>query len=105
MCLGDAGRNRADAHLGYQLDMYAAGRVGVLEVVDQLGKVLYGVDVVMRWRRDESHPRCGVTRPGDPGVDLVAWKLPTLSRLGALGHLDLKVVAVDEVVARHAEAP
>src|SRR6267378_1191705 len=41
---------------------------------------------------------------GNPGIYLVAGELAALARLGALRHLDLQVVAVDEILARHAEA-
>ena len=40
---------------------------------------------------------------GDPRVDLVAGELAALTGLGALGHLDLDVVGVDEVLGGHAE--
>src|SRR6202035_3056611 len=40
----------------------------------------------------------------DVGVDLVAGQLAALAGLGTLGHLDLQLVGVDEVVDRHAEA-
>ena len=40
---------------------------------------------------------------GDPRVDLVAGKLATLTGFGALGHLDLDVGGVDEVLRRHTE--
>ncbi|GAA3068195.1 hypothetical protein GCM10020000_60710 [Streptomyces olivoverticillatus] len=46
--LGDARGDRADADLGDQLHMDAGRGVGVLEVVDELGEVLDGVDVVVR---------------------------------------------------------
>ena len=52
--LGDAGRDRADADLGDQLHVHAGLRVGVLEVVDQLGEVLDRVDVVVRRRADQA---------------------------------------------------
>jgi hypothetical protein len=55
--LGDTGGDRADAHLGDQLDVDPRGRVGVLEVVDELLEVLDRVDVVVRRRRDQArHP-------------------------------------------------
>ena len=38
-------------------------------------------------------------------VDLVPGQLAALAGLGALSHLDLQLVGVDEVVDRHAEAP
>ena len=44
---GDTRGNRAHAHLGHQLHGDAGVGIGVLEVVDQLGQVLDGVDA---WR-------------------------------------------------------
>ena len=85
-------------------DVDPGPRVGVLEVVDQLGEVLDGVDVVVRRRRDEADARRRVPGRGDPRVDLVAGQLAALAGLGPLGHLDLDVVGVDQVLARHAEA-
>ena len=46
-----------------------------------------------------------VAHPADVLVDLVAGQLAALAGLRALGHLDLQLVGVDEVVDRHAEAP
>ena len=101
--LGHPGRDGADPHLGDQLDVYPGLRVGVLEVVDQLGQVFDGVDVVVRRRRDEADPRGGVPGLGDPRVHLVPGQLAALPRLGPLGHLDLQVVGVDQVLAGHPE--
>ena len=55
--LRHAGRDRADADLGHQLDRDARGRVGAAQVVDQLLEVLDRVDVVVRRRRDQAHAR------------------------------------------------
>ena len=105
MGLRDTGGHCAYPDFGHQLDVDPADRVRVLEVVDELGQVLDRVNVVMgRWR-DESHPRCGVASLGDPGVNLVARQLSSFARLGPLSHLDLEVIAVDQVLAGHAEAP
>ena len=102
--LGHAGRHRAHAHLGHQLHVHPGPRVGRLQVVDQLGDVLDGVDVVVRRRRDQPHARRRVPGPGDPRVDLVPRQLAALAGLGPLGDLDLQVVGVDQVLAGHAEA-
>ena len=98
------GRHRAHPHLGHQLHVDAGGRVGVLEVVDELGQVLDGVDVVVGRGRDQPHAGGGVAGLGDPGVHLVARELAPLPRLGPLGHLDLDVVRADQVFAGHPEA-
>ena len=102
--LADPGGHRADADLGHQLHVDARPRVGVLEVVDELLEVLDGVDVVVGRRRDQPDARRRVPGLGDPRVHLVAGQLAALARLGALGHLDLQVVGVDQVLARDAEA-
>ena len=101
--LGDTGGDRADADLGDQLHVDARPRVRVLQVVDELREVLDRVDVVVRRRRDEADARRRVPGLRDPRVDLVAGQLTALAGLGALRHLDLDVVGVDEVLARDAE--
>ena len=105
MGLGNAGRDRADADLRHQLDRDPGVRVDVLQVVDQLCQVLDGVNIVVRRRRDQADPRRRIADTGDPVIDLVSRQLPTLAGLGALGHLDLEVVGIDQVFGGHAEAP
>ena len=102
--LGDAGGDRAHADLGHELHADPRLAVGVLEVVDQLGEILDRVDVVVGRRRDEADARRGEAGLGDPGIDLGAGQLAALAGLGALGHLDLQLAGVDEVLARDAEA-
>ena len=104
MTLGHAGGHRADAHLGNQLHRDLDAGVGALQVVDQLGQVFDGVDVVVRRRRDERHARRGVPQPGDLFGHLVAGQLAALARLGPLGHLDLQHLRLREVLHGHAEA-
>ena len=102
--LGDARRDRADADLGHELHRDVGLRVDVLQVEDQLRQVLDRIDVVVRRRRDQPHARRRVAHLGDGGVDLVAGQLAAFAGLGALRHLDLHHVGVDEVLRRHAEA-
>ena len=59
---------------------------------------------MVRWRRDQTHARGGDADFRDPRVDLVRWQLATFPGLCALGHLDLDVGAVGQVVAGHTEA-
>src|SRR5207302_10205231 len=73
--LGDAGGDGADADLGHQLDADAGVVVGVLEVVDQFGQILDGIDVVVGRRGDQADAGRGVADLGDPGIDLVAGQL------------------------------
>src|SRR5690606_6791613 len=86
----------ADPDLADQLDVDPRPGVGVLEVVDELGQVLDGVDVVVRGRGDETDPGGRVAGPGHPRVDLARRQLAAPAGLGALGDLDLDVVRVDQ---------
>ena len=61
--LRHAGRDRADADLGHQLDADARVVVRVLQVVNQLLEVLDGVDVVVRRRRDQADARRRIAAP------------------------------------------
>mmetsp|Transcript_19513 Transcript_19513/g.65512 ORF Transcript_19513/g.65512 Transcript_19513/m.65512 type:complete len:933 (-) Transcript_19513:1998-4796(-) len=102
--LGHARGDHADAHLGDELHGDARVDVGRLEVVDELGEVLDGVDVMVRRRRDEADTRRGAARLADELRHLVARELAALAGLGALGHLDLELVRVGKVVGGDAEA-
>ena len=50
-------------------------------------------------------PGVEIPRLRDPRVHLGPGQLATLARLRALGHLDLEIVGVDEVLGGHPEAP
>ena len=50
MSLGHAGGDGADAHLGHQLNADPGVDVGILQIVDELGEILDGIDVVVRRR-------------------------------------------------------
>ena len=82
----------------------SACRVDVLQVEDELRQVLDRIDVVMRRRRDQADARRRMAHLGDHRVDLVAGQLAAFAGLGALRHLDLHHVGVDEIFGRHAEA-
>ena len=101
--LADARRDRADPDLGDQLHRNVGPRVGVLQIVDQLRQILDRIDVVVRRRRDQPDAGGRVAHPGDRLVDLAAGQLPALAGLGALRHLDLQDVGVDQVFGRDAE--
>ena len=102
--LRHARSDRAHAHLGHQLHADPRMVVGVLQVVDQLREILDRVDVVVGRRRNQAYARRAMTNPRDLAVDLVAGKLATLAGLRTLRHLDLQLLRVDEIEARHAEA-
>ena len=101
--LGDAGRNRADADFGNELDRHVGRRIDVLQIVDELRQILDRIDVVMRRRRDQADARRRMADLGDGGIDLVARQLAALAGLGALRDLDLHHVGVDQIFGGDAE--
>ena len=96
--------HRADADFGDQLDRDLTVRIDVLEVVDQLRQILDRIDVVMRRRRNQADAGRRMPHARNGRVDLVAGQLAAFAGLGALRHLDLHHVGVDEIFRRHAEA-
>ena len=102
--LGDTRRHGADAHFRHQLDRNTRFLVGAFQVADQLRQIFDGINVVMRRRRDETHARSGMAHLGDGGIHLVAGQLAAFAGLGALGHLDLDVVGIDQIFGGDAEA-
>ena len=102
--LGDAGGDGAHACQRAELDGDARVGVGVLEVEDELGQILDGVDVVVGRRRDQADAGRGLAHLRDPGIDLLAGQVAALAGLGALGHLDLDLDGASQVAGGHAEA-
>ncbi len=103
LALGHPGSHRADADFGHQLDGNAGSRIDVLQIVNQLGQILDGVDVMVRRGRDQTHTRHRVAQLADVLGDLAARQLTTFTRLGALGHLDLDLIGRGQVFGGHAE--
>ena len=101
---GHAGGNRAHPHFGNQFNIDAGLGVGAFEVVDQLGQVLDGINVVVGRRRYEPHVGGAVAGGGDPGIDLFTGQLAAFAGFGPLGHLDLEFHGAGEVCDGHAEA-
>ena len=104
VALGHTRGNGTDAYLGHQLHVNAGLGVDILQVVNQLRQVFDGVDVVMGRRRNKLHARRGMTHPADEVIHLMTGKLAALAGLGSLGHLDLQVGGVDQVIGGYAEA-
>ena len=102
--LGDTGGDGADRRLGDQLDRDLRRRIDLLEIEDQLRQILDGIDIVVRRRRDQCHPRHGVAQTCDQVVDLAARQLTALTGLGALCDLDLQYLGIDQVRRRDTEA-
>ena len=104
LALGNACGNRAHADFGHQLHADVSVRGDVLQVVDQLSQVFDRINIVMWWRRNQTHAWHAVTQLADVLRHFRAWQLTTFTGLRALGHLDLNLVRRRQVFSRHTEA-
>ena len=100
-----ARRHRAYAVFGHELHADRSPGIGVLEVVDQLCKILDRIDVMVRRRADELDPGCRIAQQRDVFRNLLAGQLPAFAGFRALRHLDLDLFGGCEVLRGHAEAP
>ncbi len=101
---GDACSDGADACLGDKFDADFGAGVDLFEVVDELGEVFDGVDVVV-WRGGDEHDaRDAAAEAGDEGGDFVAGELAAFAGFGALGHFDFDFFGGGEVFGGDAEA-
>ena len=96
--------NGPDPCLSYKLHRNLGARIGLLQVVDELGQILDAVDVVVGWWRDEGNPGDRVTDLCDLYGDLMSGKLAPLARFRSLGHLDLQLNGRCQILGRHSEA-
>ena len=97
-------RDGTHSALADELDRDIRLGVDILEVENQLGKVLDGIDVMVRGRRYEGDAGYGVTCLGDNLVDLESGELATFTGLGTLGYLNLDFIGVDKILSRDTEA-
>ena len=102
-CLGHTGGDGSHTAFGHQFHADGGARVHILQIEDELCQVFDGVDVVVGRRRDERDARDGVARAGNDLVHLEAWQLSAFARLGTLGHLDLYLLGVHQILCRYAE--
>src|SRR5215472_18038977 len=94
----------SDAATGDEFDAYGSARVGALQIPDELREIFNRIDVVVRRRRDELHPRLRVAEACDQLSYLVARKLAALAWLGALRDFDFEFFGVREILGRNTEA-
>ena len=104
VCFGNARRNGPHPDFRDQLDADARIAIGVLQIVNQLGEIFDGIDIVVRRRRDESHARRGVPRLRNPRIHFASRKLSALAGFCPLRHLDLQFLGADQVLAGHTKA-
>ena len=101
---GHPGGDGAHPRLAHQLHRDAGLAVGALQVIDQLGQVLDGIDIVVGRGRDEGDAGGGVAAAGNPGVDLPGGQMAALPGLGPLGHFDLDFLGAHQIGTGDPEA-
>ena len=101
--LGHATGDGADVLHGHELDRDLHAGLRSLEVVDELCQILNRIDVVVRRRADEVRALLGEADLGNFLGHLLTHQLATLAGLGPLGHLDLQLVGIDQVLGIHTE--
>mmetsp|Transcript_60830 Transcript_60830/g.98503 ORF Transcript_60830/g.98503 Transcript_60830/m.98503 type:complete len:592 (-) Transcript_60830:166-1941(-) len=104
VCFRDTSRDGPDARTCHQLHRDLGGGGDLVQIEDELSKVLDRVEVVVRRRRDELDALHAVTQPGDVLVNLRPWELAAFAWLGALRDLDLQLLGTSEVGWRHTES-
>ena len=67
---GNAGGNRTDADLGNQFHRNLRLGMHLVQVMDQLGQIFDGINIVVGRRRYQGHPWFAIAQPGDVGIYL-----------------------------------
>ena len=99
--LGHASGYRADANFGNQLDADRGLRIGIFQVMDELRQIFDRVDVMVRRRRNETDAGHRVAQETNVFGNLVPRQLTAFARLGALRHLDLELIGIDQILDGH----
>ena len=68
---------------------YACIRIGILEIKDQLCQIFNTINIMMRWRWDQSNSRCRISSFGNATLYLLSRQFTTFTRFSPLGHFDL----------------
>ncbi len=100
---GHARSHGTDTDFRYQLHGNGSSRIGVLQVVDELGEVFNGINIVVRRRRNQADAGHRVTQLADVFGHFGTGQLAAFAGLGALRHLDLDLVGTGEVLRRNTE--
>ena len=101
--LGNACGNGPYPGLCHELDADVGFGVRLFQVMDELGQVFDGVDIVVGRGRDEQHVRRAMPEHGDIGIHLDRREVAAFSGFCSLRYLDLQVRCRGQVGGGHAE--
>mmetsp|Transcript_43010 Transcript_43010/g.103697 ORF Transcript_43010/g.103697 Transcript_43010/m.103697 type:complete len:278 (-) Transcript_43010:2611-3444(-) len=105
LALGDTCCNDAHSDFRHQLHTHIRSGVGVLQIEDQLGQILDGVNVVVRRRGDQPNSGGGLAGLGDVFQHLPPRQLAALTRLRPLSHLNLQLISIGQIIDGHSKPP
>ena len=103
MRLGNARCDGANARRTDQLDAHPRPRIDLLQVIDQLRQILDRIDVMVRGRGDQCHPRCRMAQSRDHLGHLEARQLATFAGLCTLRDLDFDFLARAQIFGGNAK--
>lgn len=103
LSLSNTRSNNTNANLRNQLDRNPRSGVRALEVVNKLFQILNGIDIVVRRWGNQSNTRSRVTSMSDGTNDLMTRQFTTLTRLRTLGHLNLQLIGISQIVRCNTE--
>ena len=86
--------DRADTDFGNEFDVHPRNRVRIFKIVNQLLEIFNRINVVMRWRRNQTNTGCRVSRLCNPRIHLVRRQLTTLAGFCTLCHFDLQIICI-----------
>ena len=89
---GNTCRDRTHTRRGYKLDCNPRFGVDLFKVKDKLCQILDRIDIMMRRRRDQRHPRHRISEFCDQRADLRSRQLAALTRFCTLRHFDLQFI-------------
>ena len=104
--LGHSGGDSAHTGLRNKLNADTRDRINTPQIVDELVKVLNGVNIVVgRKAISSQHQVWRRRRRAIVSSTLCPGSLPSFAGLGTLGDLDLQLIRVDQIVGGHTESP
>ena len=104
MCFCDSGGDGSDSGPCDKFDADFSTRIDLFEVVDELGEVFDGVDIVMGRRANEGDAGGGVPEFGDHFGNFESGELTSFSGFCPLSDFDFDFVAVIEVFCGDTES-
>ena len=103
-CFGNTGCYGTNAGFWYQFHRNPCIFIRILAVINELCKVLDGIDIMMwRWR-DQTDSRCRMTGLGNPWIYLSSRQMSAFSWFCSLCHLDLDFLCTYQISGSYTES-